>query len=57
VAAHRLARARKHLHQVHAHGTAAQFQRAKDRVRKARAVVFTRREALRQAEAAMSAAC
>jgi hypothetical protein len=54
---HRLARARKSLHQAHAHGTAAQFQQAKNRVRRAKAKVFQYRTAMDEAAAQVAALC
>jgi hypothetical protein len=57
VAVRQLAVARKRLHQAHEHGTAADFQRAKNKVRKARGRVYTTRIAMEQAAAAVMAAC
>ena len=57
VARHKLARAKRQLHQAHAHGTAAQLQRAKDRVRRVRAEVFKAKTAMQVAQAAQAAAC
>ena len=54
---HKLARAKKQLHQAHAHGTAAQLQHAKDRVRRIRAQVFKAKTAMLEAEGAQAAAC
>ncbi len=54
---HRLARARKRMHQAHAHGTAAQFQQAKNKVRRAKAKVFEYKTAMDQAAAQVAALC
>jgi hypothetical protein len=54
---HRLARARKQLHQAHAHGTAAEFQQAKDKVRRAKGKVFEYQTAMNQAAAQVAALC
>jgi hypothetical protein len=56
-ARHKLARAKRQLHQAHAHGTAAQFQHAKDKVRRVRAEVFEAKTAMQEAQAAQAAAC
>jgi hypothetical protein len=56
-AKHKLAKAKRRLHQAHAHGTAAQFQHAKDRVRRVRGQVFQAKTAMLEAEAAQAAAC
>lgn len=56
-ARHKLARAKRQLHHAHAHGTAAQFQHAKDRVRRVRAQVFKAKTAMQEAQAAQAAAC
>jgi hypothetical protein len=52
-----LAAARKRLHHAHAHGTAEQFQVAKNAVRKARGKVFNARVAVAQASATVDAVC
>ena len=54
---HRLARARKQLHQAHAHGTAAEFQQAKNKVRRAKGKVFDYQTAMNQAAAQVAALC
>ena len=56
-ARHKLARAKRQLHHAHAHGTAAQFQHAKDKVRRVRAEVFEAKTAMQEAQAAQAAAC
>jgi hypothetical protein len=54
---HALAKAKKHLHQVYAHGTAAQLQQAKNRVRRAKAKAFEARTAVNQAAAQVESLC
>jgi hypothetical protein len=54
---HKLARAKKALHQAHAHGTAAELQRAKNRVRRAKGKVFEYGVAMDQAAAQVAALC
>lgn len=54
---HALAKAKKQLHQVHAHGTAAQLQQAKNRVRRAKARAFEARTAMNQAAAQVDSLC
>jgi hypothetical protein len=56
-ARHKLARAKRRLHEAHAHGTAAQFQEAKNKVRRVRAQVFEAKTAMQEAQAAQAAAC
>jgi phage-related tail protein len=56
-ARHKLDRAQRQLHHAHAHGTAAEFQQAKNKVRRVRAHVVETRTAMQEAQAAMAAAC
>ena len=45
------------MHQAHAHGTAAQFQQAKNKVRRAKGKVFEFKTAMNQAAAQVTALC
>ena len=53
----KLVKARKQLHRAHAHGTAAEFQQAKNRVRHIKAKIFKFKKAMNQAMAQEAAVC
>jgi hypothetical protein len=53
----KLVKARKQLHRAHAHGTAAQFQHAKNKVRHIKAKIFKLRQAMNEALAQEAAVC
>ena len=53
----KLVKARKQLHRAHAHGTAAQFQHAKNKVRHIKAKIFKFKKAMNEAIAQEAAVC
>jgi hypothetical protein len=53
----KLVKAKKQLHRAHAHGTAAQFQHAKNKVRHIKAKIFRFKKAMNQALAQEAAVC
>ena len=53
----RLVKARRELHRAHAHGTAAQFQQAKNRVKRVKTKIHKYKVAMDQALAQEAAVC